>query len=394
MPVFMRIASNIWKLYCIKGLRYFLVMMPIVTIFYNSIGMNQYEIMLSQVAFSLSIILFEIPSGYFSDRVSRKITLVIASCFALSGMFLYALSTSFFHIIIAEIILGIGASCMSGTDSAMMYDTLLAMDQKERYKTIKGRVIAFQSVSEAVAGIVGWFLAVISIRYPLWAQFFCMLPILPLSLSLVEPKRYSEWGTISEIVSMAHVVKFAMHKNKNILWLMIYSGVLSAGTFSFVWFIQPYLQSLGTPLAWYGVLWAIFNLSIGVFALGVARYEHIFSRKYALINLLLMVVVGYICVGLLHSFVGIIFIGIFYCVRAWQEPIIEEYVHILTPSHMRATVLSIKGMFWRVVFIFLGPLLGAINGIYSLSYTFFFAAGLFLVFWAISLLQLARHKAL
>lgn len=133
----MNISSNIWKLYCIKASRSFLVMMPIVTLFFNSIGMSQYEIMLSQVVFSISLILFEVPSGYFSDRVSRKVTLIIAACFAVIGMFFYATARDFMMIIIAEVLLGISASFMSGTDSALMYDSLLEMNQKEQYKKIK-----------------------------------------------------------------------------------------------------------------------------------------------------------------------------------------------------------------------------------------------------------------
>lgn len=61
-------------------------------------------------------------------------------------------------------------------------------------------------------------------------------------------------------------------------------------------------------------------------------------------NLLLMVFLGYILMGVFTVYWGIIFIFIFYCVRAWQEPIIEEYIHEFTSSHIRATVLSIKGM--------------------------------------------------
>lgn len=390
----MNIHSNIWKLYCIKALRSFLVIMPIVTIFFNSIGMGQYEIMLAQVVFSLSLILFEIPSWYFSDRISRKTTLIIAAFSASIGMFFYAIADSFIMILIAEIILGISASFMSGTDSAMVYDSLLEMWEKERYKKIKWRIVSFQSTSEAIAWIIGGFLAVLSLQYPLWLQFFCMLPIIPLTFSLIEPSKHSAIDTTSWINNIGYIFNFALHKNKNILWLMMYSWLLGASTLSLVWLIQPYLKSINTPIELYGILWAIFNFSIGIFALKISQYENIFWRKYALINLLLMIFVGYIFMGLFSSYWGISFIFIFYCVRAWQNPIIEEYIHELTPSHMRATVLSIKWMFGRFVFMIVWPLIGWLNDAYSLSFALIFSGCLFLTFGLICLAMLAKHKAL
>lgn len=390
----MNIHSNIWKLYFIKSLRSFLVMMPIVTIFFNSIWMRQYEIMLAQVVFSLSLILFEIPSWYFSDRVSRKVTLIIASFFACIGMFFYAIASDFTMILIAEIILGISASFMSGTDSAMIYDSLLEIWEKDRYKKIKWKIISFQSTSEAIAWIIGGFLAVLSIHYPLWLQFFCMLPIIPLAFSLVEPTRHSTIDTTAWISNIGYIFNFALHKNKNILWLMIYSWLLGASTLSLVWLIQPYLKSINMPIEWYGILWAIFNFSIGIFALKISQYENLFWRKYALVGLLLMIFVGYISVGLLNSYWGISFIFIFYCVRAWQDPIIEEYIHELVPSHLRATILSIKGMFGRFVFMIVWPLIGWLHDVYSLSFALIFSAFLFLIFGILCLFMLSRHKAL
>lgn len=390
----MNISSNIWKLYCIKASRSFLVMMPIITIFFNSIGMGQYEIMLAQVVFSLSLILFEVPSWYFSDRIGRRTTLIIAAFSASIGMFLYAVADNFIIILVAEIILGISASFMSWTDSAMIYDSLLEMREKEKYKKIKWKIVSVQSTSESIAWIIGGFLAVLSIQYPLWLQFFCILPMIPLAFSLVEPSKHSAIDTTSWINNIGYIFHFALRKNKNILWLMIYSWLLSAATLSLVWLIQPYFKSIGTPIEWYWILWAIFNISIGIFALRISQYENLFWKKYALINLLFMIFIGYIFMGLVDYYWGIIFIFIFYCVRAWQDPIIEEYIHELVPSNLRATILSIKGMFGRFVFMIVWPLIGWINDVYSLSFALILSAFLFLIFGSLCLLMLSKHKVL
>lgn len=48
---------------------------------------------------------------------------------------------------------------------------------------------------------------------------------------------------------------------------MLYTGLLGASTLTLVWSIQPYFQMVNIPLEMYGILWAIFNVSIGIFAL-------------------------------------------------------------------------------------------------------------------------------
>lgn len=390
----MNISSNIWKIYCIKALRYFLVMMPIITLFFNSIGMSQYEIMISQVVFSLSLFLFEIPSWYFSDRISRRITLIIAAISSCIGMFVYSIADNFIAVLVAEIILGISASFISWTDSALLYDTLLQVWKKEAYKQIQSRIISIQSISEATAGIIGWFLAVLSLRYPIWLEFLCVLPTIPLAYSLVEPIKHSTMDTTSWLKNIGSILHFSLRENKDILWLMTYSGLLGASTLTLVWFIQPYLKIIQTPLEFYGILWAIFNFSIGIFALRIVQYEKFFWRKYALINLIVMVFFGYICMGVFQNYFGVVCILIFYCVRAWQTPIIEEYVHALTPSHIRATVLSIKGMFGRCIFMIFWPFIGWMNDTYSLSFALIISGCVFLIFGMLCLFMLSKHKVL
>ena len=49
--------------------------------------------------------------------------------------------------IIAEILLGIGGSLISGTDSAMLYDTLIELNDSNEYSKIEGKsfIYSFKS---------------------------------------------------------------------------------------------------------------------------------------------------------------------------------------------------------------------------------------------------------
>ena len=114
-----KLEHNIPKLYILVIMRWLLFIMPIIVLFFYENGLNQTEIMILQSIFSIGVVIFEIPSGYFSDVIGRKRTMVIGSVISTIAFGIYAFSSGFWGFLVAELILGLGASFISGTDSAM-----------------------------------------------------------------------------------------------------------------------------------------------------------------------------------------------------------------------------------------------------------------------------------
>ena len=50
---------------------------PIINLFWNSIGMNQTDIGFTQMIFTIVIVCLDIPMGYLADRFNRKILNII-----------------------------------------------------------------------------------------------------------------------------------------------------------------------------------------------------------------------------------------------------------------------------------------------------------------------------
>lgn len=63
------------------------------------------EIFIIQSIFSLGVVLFEIPTGYFADVVGRKKSLIIGMTLGAIGLTLYSFSREFWGFLIAELIL-------------------------------------------------------------------------------------------------------------------------------------------------------------------------------------------------------------------------------------------------------------------------------------------------
>ena len=107
------IYNNIYYLYIIKIAKWFMLVMPIIALFYNHHGLNDFQMFVVQGTYSMSIVVFEIPSGYFADLWGRKNTLIFGTICGASGYYIYSITNGFYGFLIAELVLGIGESFVS-----------------------------------------------------------------------------------------------------------------------------------------------------------------------------------------------------------------------------------------------------------------------------------------
>ena len=120
----MNLKHNIIKLYLLKAVKWFMIVMPIIVLFFESKGLSLTQIMILQGTYSLFVALFEIPSGFFADIYGRKNSLVIGSIFLFLGYLIFSFFSGFNEFLFAEILLGIGGSLISGACS-LREDALL-----------------------------------------------------------------------------------------------------------------------------------------------------------------------------------------------------------------------------------------------------------------------------
>ncbi|MEK7496678.1 MAG: MFS transporter [Patescibacteria group bacterium] len=394
MNTYLALKNNIWKLYIVIGLRWFMIIMPIIVLFYNSIGLALREVFIIQAVFSATIVILEIPSGYWADIFGRRKSIIIGTCLAVLGMAIYSVSYDFYSVLIAEIILGVGASFVSGADSALLYDSLAEMKKIDDYKKSQGRLYAVENFSEGLAAVLAGFLAVISLRLPLYVETIAFVIALPFAFSLVEPARQAINKTSSYAREMIKIIKLALHEHKELKWLIIYSAVTGATTFTFVWFVQPYWSQVGLPLPWFGILWAVLQFSVGLFSWVASWYENKVGRRFVLISFIFIAAAAYLGMGLIQSLWGLVFMLLPYFVRGINKPLISDYVNKIISSESRATVLSIKNLGSRIIFVIIGPLVGWVSDVYSLSTALFLCAALFLILGLGSLVFLHKHNGL
>lgn len=386
----MQLKHNILKMYLLKAVLWFMVAMPIIVLFFQEHGLSLTQVMFLQAIYSLSVAVFEIPSGYIADLFGRKNTIIISTIFSFIGYVIFSFYGGFFAFAIAEVLIGIGGSLMSGSDSAILYDTLLETGNKEAYTRIEGKNYAIGNFSEATAGVLGGFLAVGSIYLPIYVQTAILFLSIPIALSLVETKLHKENRLDKSFKSIFKVLKFAMIDNKKLKWLIVYSSAMGVATLSVAWFAQPFFKQVNVPLAYFGILWAGLNFSAGFTSLNSHKFNQNKEKGKMLFYLALAMIGALLFVGFNMTLFGLFFILSIYLLRGIVTPILRHAINENTTSNKRATVLSIRSFIIRISFAIFAPILGFLADDYSLSISFYVLAILVGFFSILSALQLYK----
>ena len=364
----MNLKNNIIKLYLLKAVKWFMIVMPIIVLFFESKGLSLTQIMILQGTYSLFVALFEIPSGFFADIYGRKNSLVIGSIFLFLGYVIFSFFSGFNEFLFAEILLGIGGSLISGADSAILYDTLLEIEEEDKYTKIEGRTYAIGNFSEGIAGVLGGFLAMTSINMPVYIQTIVMFLSIPIAMTLVEPK--SSYKLAKSFSSIITVVKDTFIYQRKLRWYIVYSSSMGIATLSIAWFVQPFLMEIDTPIIYYGIIWAFLNFTAGI----TSYYSYLFNNHNLLIYISLIMITSLILLGINVSYFGLIFIILIYLLRGVITPKLRNLINMNSTSERRATVLSLRSFVIRISFAVIAPILGYISDSSDLLLVFYVLA--------------------
>lgn len=359
------LPENTIQLYLIKVAKWFNLVMPIVVLFYQENGLSMSQIFLLKSIYSIAMVATELPSGYLADVWGCRRTLLLGAILGTVGIMIYSFSAAFASFVVAEIVLGIGFSFVSGADSAMLYDSLKAENKEDEYIKYEGRITSAGNFAEALAGVAGGLLATISLRTPYYFQIVIAAIAIPAAYFLKEPQHVQEriHLKLKEILS---IVKLT-YQQKEMRSAILISSFTGAATLTYAWFVQPYFQEAGVPVSVFGILWTLLNLSAGIFSMYSYRIERLLGNKNTMLLIVILISLGFILTSVEISLAGIAILFGFYMVRGIATPVLKDQINQYTDSKVRATILSIRNFEIRIIFSAIGPGLGYLTDTFSLQ---------------------------
>ncbi|MGQ7871039.1 MFS transporter [Sunxiuqinia sp. sy24] len=383
--------SNIIKLYLIKFSKWFNLIMPVVVLFYQDNGLSMQEIFWLKSIYSIAIVIMEIPSGYLADVWGRKNTLLLGAILGTGGFAMYSFSYGFWAFAAAEIVLGLGHSFISGADSALLYDTLKAQNREKEYIKQEGWITSSGNFAEAIAGVSGGLLAILSLRTPFYVQFAVAAIAIPAAFLLKEPKVQANEVTKTFKSILQTIRQTFLHRELRSAILV--SSFTGTASLTFAWFVQPYFKTAGLPLSLFGILWTLLNLSVGVSSMLSYKVEKRLGQRNSLLIIIFGLTIGYLLAAWEISLAGIAILFSFYLFRGIAHPILKDYINRYTRSEVRATILSLRNFVIRINFAIIGPLLGYLTDQFSLGTSLLVAGLSYAVVALIAALPLLSNKA-
>ncbi|NJL82403.1 MAG: MFS transporter [Chloroflexaceae bacterium] len=335
------------------------------SIFYQSYGLSLEQAVWLKSLLSLSILICEIPGGLLADRLGRKFSLIAGGGLWIISLLIYGLAGSFGAFAIAEILGGMSASLISGADTALAFDTLLQLQQPEKYCQLEGRLGAISGISEAVCGIIGSLVASVHLTYPFYLQTLCIVAYTAVASTLREPMPH----TRNRQRPPGHGENPAPSPDR------ASPPALADPFFRYLWH-RDLSHRLAFPglhattraaIAAFGVAWAIFHSIMSLASLSAAQLAARLGIRTTLALLILLLGGSYLLLASIQQPWGIVFIGVIYAVRGWRSPLTRSYLNQDLESNQRAALLSVDSFVFRGSFAIVGPAIGWLAQTYSLE---------------------------
>lgn len=386
-----KLESNIPKMYVLRFFLSFWLIVPVMVPFYKECGLSSAQVLIVQAIFSIAMLIFEIPTGYFADAFGRRKAIITAALLLPAGLLIYSLSSSFIMFCAAETFIAAAFALRSGTDSAFVYDTLLKLGREKQYMKIDGRAGLAERVGDALASVLGGVLSAVSLRFPFVVNIFTSAAMIPVAFSVEEPNDISKQKK-DHIAEVKRAVKYSLtHPEVRALSLLfaVVFGLSVVGIWTYFFFYREHNISI----VWFGILNAVFGLASGFGSFAAHKLEKSAGKKISLYFLVFpgisFIVLAY--ANLLTSLPFIIANGFF---LGYGITIIITYINDLTESSIRATVLSVAGMGKGLLFSLMAVATGYVMDLYTLGCAHLFLGISYIIMFMFAILVLHGRKVI
>jgi len=309
----------------------------------------------------LSVFVLEVPSGYFSDRIGRRSTLLIAAAALIGAYGCFIVGGGFAWFAAGQFLLAAGIAMQSGTDTAFHYDSLKALQREGEYADREARAEQWGMIMLALATLSGGALGLIDLRLAYWFSLASAILMALLVWRFSEPGHARESQLLPQ--SFIAVLSGCLARLRDPLlgWIFLAVILLYALAHIVFEFYQPYIVLLRLPLFGddgHAPLLSGLVISISMFggALG-ARVSILCQSRLGLVGVLAVAML--IQLGIVAAMAAAIspLVLALVCLRNFPMALVHAPVRAAIAPRIereqRATYLSLQGLAERLCFALL-----------------------------------------
>lgn len=323
----------------------------------DELGFAMADVFLVQALFGLFAAVLEFPGGYVADRIGYRTAMGVATLCSMSGWVVLGLADGFYGVVFGDLLLAFSLSLTSGTDSALMYESLIELDREPDFGRWFGRAQSLGAAGEGTAALAAGVLFAIWPPLPFFLQAAVWVANAGLVFAMVEPSRHvhEDAGTWKRVRAIFH---FAAVRSPQLRATIATGLVFGLSTFVPVWMIAVHAEDSGLPVAWIGPMWAVANYAVAIGTWASDRVGARIGLSGALVTCALLIGAGFFGLGLTHAVWGFAFYYLICLGRGLNGPVLAHVRQRLIPSSDRASLSSIQSMLFRASFFVVGPFIG------------------------------------
>jgi len=363
---------------------------PVYAIMFLDFGLSQEQFATLNVAWAISIVVLEVPSGALADQFGRRSLVIWAAILMVIEMLILALTPVvdrnafeadpeglnhavfllFFVFCINRVISGAAEASASGADEALAFDSLEPDDRNRRWANFTTQLMKWQSIAFIVVTltgaavydptlvntVVGWlgferkFTQAETLKFPIYLTFGMSIATLIVALKMREPEEMRPKSDLPTFQSIRQgfrrtfaaggwILKTPAALMLILIGLFFDSIVRLYYTVGSIW-----LEVIGYAPRYFGVI-AVFGSLTGILAASLgARLIDRHSPNFNFRFVTLLVLGGLVSLAFPIHYWSVLFLPTFWLAMRLIHFFLSNYLNRVTSSENRATVLSFRGL--------------------------------------------------
>jgi len=331
------------------------------TLFKMGAGLDIMQVLLTNSAFTLGSMVFEIPTGVVADTVGRRVSLLLCLVTLFVTTLLYVAIAwrgwGFWAFMWVSVFLGLGYTFYTGAVDAWLVDALKATGYAEPLEPVFARGQMAFGVGMLVGTISGGFLGQIHLSIPYLVRAAIVVPLFVLAWFRMQELGYTPRALELRRVpaEMRRVFVEGMEyglRHPVVRPVMLASLVsMSFMIFGFYSWQRYFLDLLGKNLVWVdGVISSLVGVSLIAGNALVAPLSRAVPTRAGLLALSVAIQAATaVACGLLSDFYVVVSLYLVYGIAVGIAlPVKQAYLNAHIPSAQRATIISLDSMFANV----------------------------------------------
>lgn len=344
---------NVRRLTVYKVARDALFWLPVFFLYFSSRA-SLAEVLWLEAIYYAAVVVLEVPSGYFSDRVGRRAALRVAAGSTLAAYVTFGLADSLALLVLGQLLFAIGMAFNSGTDSALLYDSLAQCGRENTFEEEMSRLVSRGFWATAAAALIGGLVGGFDLRWAYVLSAAAAVVSLAAALSLHEPTASSEAAPPGQQLRLA----WQKLKVGPVRWVFAFVVLMTVFNHVPYELVQPYtalvLERHGVDVAmtpWMTGIVACLTLVIAALA---SRRAATWERRRGRARVLLAMMA---LQGLVIAVMGVVVHGVVVGLLLLRSvpsgvatPLVDAAQHRHLDGGLRATFLSLQSLAGRFAF--------------------------------------------